>query len=100
MTATDTDIDLSVLEDLEFSPPCEVTYPNHPRCPNEATYAVTFKNPLPCGCRMWAVVQLMCSPHWEEFIGKGARCIDCGYSYHRFLDTVERCVPIRGGSGG
>lgn len=58
-----TDTDLTVLEGLDFAPPCDP--PNRfDDCDHDAEWAITRLS-ITCGC---VVTRLMCTPHKTDYL--------------------------------
>lgn len=84
MTTTDNELDLTILEDMEFSPACEYSaHAEYSRADLPAEWIVR-KRPVPCGCDIGGLV-LWCTACLEQrkrliAIGGFVYCIQCNQS--------------------
>lgn len=73
-----TDTDLTVLEGLDFAPPCEAAEVKSHRAPKtcdvEAQWVVVTL--MPCGC---VLPKLFCGPHKDWYLGYLASGNDSGW---------------------
>lgn len=84
-------VDETTLQDLDWSPPCELPHVHHarqvPLCPAEE--AVTLRPP--CGCDTEIVLMCLGCDQWLEAVA--ARCDQCGRIYTWRAVVVDR-VPL------
>lgn len=97
MTMMSTDLDLTILEKMDFAPVCEYVGNNRVECGQAASWYFIALLPLECGCIM--VDRFFCShckfirEHWPLLT-----CIYCGVEKMDNDPSTYRFEPISGRS--
>lgn len=90
---TDTDTDLTVIEDLDFEPGCS-------RCENTAEFHLACHS-IKCGCPQEALICGHCKREVTRWLDEVAawKCAVCnavlGFGRGREFNTIDRIEPLR-----
>lgn len=89
---TMTDLDFTVLEDLDFDVPCEAKYLRGQDCPGVAEWTVVYRN----HCIPSNGDSIICAAHRDYLMADGpVLCATCNTAapFLQFLIRIERIRP-------